>query len=127
MKTKTIRLAVSAAFGVALLTACGGGDDDLSGGLTEFSIVPTETTLTGPAGFCPGGGFVQPVQVIGGAPPYDIVSTSFSLTVSTSRLDTESGVFTVTFNGGCFENQAVTVRDQRGRTVIFTGNGEEGQ
>lgn len=126
MKMKTIRLAATAALGVAMLAACGGGDDDLSGGLTEFTIVPTETTLTGPAGFCPGAGFVQNVQIIGGSPPYAVLSTSSALTVSTNRVDDQGGVFQVTFNGGCFENQQVTVRDRYNRLLTFAGNGEEG-
>lgn len=126
MKTKTIRLAAGMVMGAALLAACGGGDDDLSGGSTEFSIVPTETTLTGAVGSCPGAGFVQTVQIIGGAPPYRILSTSPALTVSTDRVDNQGGTFNITFNGGCFENQQVTVRDTFNRLVTFSGNGEEG-
>jgi hypothetical protein len=126
MKTKMIRLAAGAVIGSALLAACGGGDDDLSGGATAFSIVPTETTLTGPTGFCPGAGFVQTVQIIGGAPPYRILSTSPALTVSTDRVDNQGGTFDITFNGGCFENQQVTIRDTFNRFVTFSGNGEKG-
>lgn len=126
MKTKMIRLVAGVLVGTGLLAACGGGDDDLSGGATAFSIVPTETTLTGPAGLCPGAGFVQTVQIIGGAPPYRILSTSPALTVSTDRVDNQGGTFGITFNGGCFENQQVTIRDTFNRLVTFSGNGEEG-
>lgn len=129
MKKTSIQLAASAAIAAALLAACGGGDDDLSGGQTEFSIVPTETTVTGPApDVCPGGGTIQRVQIIGGAPPYIIFNTSpQAVSVSTDKVTDQGGFFEVTWLGGCFDKQAVTVRDTFNRTVIFSASAEEGQ
>jgi hypothetical protein len=129
MKTKTIRLVASVLVGTGLLAACGGGDDDLSGGRTAFSVVPTQVTWSPPPGSppnsCPGGGGVTVHQVLGGAPPYRILSTSDQVSLSADRLDTEGGTFSTIFNGGCGET-FVTVRDQYNATITLTIKGTSG-
>jgi hypothetical protein len=139
MKTNHLRLAASTLLGVALLAACGGGDDDLRGSLTSFSVTPDTATLTGPAGLCPGGTTGQDILIVGGTPPYRIYSSlntlsaecaaagaSCGLTASTAQVDSQPGVFNIIYGGGCF-TATISVVDYHGRKADVEVTAEEGQ
>jgi hypothetical protein len=120
---KSILLAATAS--LALLGGCGGGDDDLSGSLTELSVQPAEigwtvaagstTCYVGPAGT---------VKILGGAPPYRL-SASFPDRISVvAQVDDLGGTFNITFTasptGSCFDPGSVTVTDRLGRPTVVT-------
>jgi hypothetical protein len=104
---------------LALLAACGGGDDDLAGGLTELSVQPTEIAVTAATGATTcAAGYVGKVYIFGGAPPYRLKNTFDTLvTLDKAQVDNEGGDFSVTFTGGCMDPGTVVVEDSLRRTV----------
>lgn len=138
MKKTPLKLAGTAVIAVALLAACGGGDSDEAGSLSAFQVTPDEATLTGPTGACPGATVGQDITVVGGTPPYRVTSSltsisaacaaaggSCGLTVSSTKLDSQPGEFTLNYGGGCF-TATVNVIDAQGRLAIVNVTAEEG-
>jgi hypothetical protein len=122
-------LALALALSTLLLaTACGGGDDDEAGSLTPLSVVPSDITVTGPAGFCPGAGTIGKVFIYGGTAPYRIDNTNPDfVTTDKSSVGDRGGSFTVTSLGqGCLDTGPIVVRDKNERQVIVTISLEEG-
>jgi hypothetical protein len=126
MKSILLAAAVPVFASLVLLGGCGGGDDDLSGSLTEFSVRPAEIGWTTAAGSttC----YVGPagnVKITGGAPPYR-VSADFAdrISTNTAQVDDQGGIFSITFTasptGSCFDPGSVIVTDRLGRTVSVT-------
>lgn len=105
-----------------LLSACGGGDDDLSGGLTAFSVQPTEITVSSPTGATTcAAGYVGKVFIFGGAPPYRLKNSFDTLvTLDKALVNNEGGDFSVTFTGGCMDPGTVIVEDSQRRTISVT-------
>jgi hypothetical protein len=104
---------------LVLIGGCGGGDDDLSGGLTEFSVQPAEISVTVPAGSTTCAvGYVGKVFIFGGTPPYRL-KNSFDSRVALDKalVNNEGGDFIVTFLGGCMDPGTVIVEDSLGRTT----------
>jgi hypothetical protein len=110
-----------------LLGGCGGGDNDLAGGLTDFSVQPAEMGVTvaavaGAVNQPCAAGVVGKVFIFGGAPPYRL-KNSFDTAVALDKtqVDNEGGDFTVSFiGGGCLDPAIVTVEDSLRRTVTVT-------
>ena len=112
---------------VALVAACGGGGDAEAGSVTNFSIVPSNISVTGPIGACSSTEQVE-VFVYGGAAPYRIDNT-LPLYVHIKNDQTEvsrRGSFTVEFLGGCFSPGQIVIVDKLDRQVILTLNNVKG-
>lgn len=107
---------------VALVSACGAGDNESAGSLTPFSTVPTSITLTGPDAVTCGSGFSSQVFIYGGAAPYRIDNTDpVSIIVTPGTVSAPGGSFIVeVVPGSCLTNIPLTVNDQTGRQVIVT-------
>lgn len=107
---------------LALLGGCGGGDDDLSGSTTAFSVQPTEITVNVPAGsascFV---GEVGKVFIYGGAPPYRLANSfDNDVALNTVQVDNWGGDFTVSYiGGGCINPGTVIVQDSQKRIVTL--------
>lgn len=127
MKNARGLLSIVVACGVV---ACGGGGDDGPGGPVPFGIVPDEMTVTslGGPGTCPAAGSSVDVFIFNGVAPYSIINTSPQrLTLSTTTVANRGGSFTVTSNGGCFENMIVVVEDSLRNQKQFTFSSLEGE
>ena len=129
MNTARIRNSLALACSTLLLaTACGGGNDDEAGSLTPLSVVPSDVTVSGPVGFCPGAGQVMTVTIYGGTAPYRL-DNAFPLLLSTdtASVGDRGGKFTVTSRGtGCLDKGSIVVRDKNERNVIVTVTLEKG-
>ena len=110
---------VPALTSLVLLGGCGGGDDDLAGGLTALSVQPAEIAVTVAAGSTTcATGYVGKVFIFGGAPPYRLKNSFDSLVALDKALvNNEGGDFTVTFLGGCMDPGTVIVEDSLRRTT----------
>ena len=121
---KSVLLAVTVPFvaSLALLSGCGGGDDDLSGGLTDLSVQPAEIAVTAPTGATTcAAGYVGKVFIFGGQPPYRLKNSFDTLvTLDKTQVNNEGGDFNVTFTGGCMDPGTVIVEDSQKRTVSVT-------
>ena len=116
----TLTLVVST---LLLATACGGGSDDEAGSLTPLTVVPSDISLSGPLGVCPGSGLVGRVYVYGGTAPYRIDNTNPDLLVTDATVSDRGGSFIVTSLGaGCLAKGPIVVRDKLERQVILTIN-----
>ncbi|WP_157559226.1 hypothetical protein [Hydrogenophaga crassostreae] len=111
------------------LSSCGGGGD-VAAGLTGFSVVPDEVKWAGAKGdtLCQrtaGGETV--VTIVGGTPPYRVVS-SFpdGAIVSKTEVTGKNPTFTVTTGPGCMESVTVLVLDYHSRSVTFSQTVEAG-
>jgi hypothetical protein len=115
----------------ALLSGCGGGGTETTGGATEFSTVPTELTLSGPAAdVCAGPAYAGRVFIYGGAGPYRVDNTQPGLVAvsAVTMVGPSSGHFDVDFlTGACMESISVTVVDITGQTAIVDLNSETGE
>jgi hypothetical protein len=118
MKATLSKLALPLVAALGLLGACGGGDDDLSGSLTDFSVQPAEFTVSVAAAPCYAG-YVADFFIVGGAPPYRVLnSVQDAVEVSTVTVDSKGTSFKVNFiNGICVDPASVVVQDTLGRTV----------
>jgi hypothetical protein len=122
MKTKLLSTGFAVAASVLMLAGCGGGDSDLAGSPTAFSVVPTELTVTGGAAGVCYAGVVGDVFIYGGAPPYRL-NNSFpdQVSLNTSVVNDWGGKFTVTYTGGgCIDPGSVTVVDSLNNIVTLT-------
>jgi hypothetical protein len=108
----------------ALLTACGGADDDYAGSSTPYSVVPSTLTVKAPTGTPAGecvAAFAGEVFIYGGAAPYRLDNTAVdALVLSTSQVDHREGAkFSVTVTGICVSPGIVTVVDALDRQVTL--------
>lgn len=107
---------------LVFIAGCGGGDGDLSGSPTDFSVQPAEITVTVATGATACAvGVVGKVFIFGGAPPYRL-KNSFDTAVSlnTTTVSDEGGDFTVSFiGGGCINPGSVIVEDSLKRIVTL--------
>ena len=128
---KSILLTATAS--LFLLSGCGGGDDDLSGSLSELSVQPAEIAWT--AGTGSTSCYVGPagtVKIIGGAPPYRLTASFPDRISVVAQVDDLGGTFNIAFtasaSGSCFDPGSVTITDRLGRvtTVTLTNTLEAG-
>jgi hypothetical protein len=108
---------------------CGGGGES-AGSLTEFSVVPTEITLTGPDENTCGGGDAGRVYIYGGAGPYRVDSTlpGVVFVTAVTMVGPSSGYFDVfVVPGACLTTIPVVAVDMLGRTAEFEVNTEKGE
>ena len=122
---KSILLAAPLIASLVLLGGCGGGDDDLSGGLSTFSVQPAEIGWT--AGTGATACYVGPagtVRINGGAPPYRLTASFPDRISVVAQVDDLGGTFNIVFtaspSGSCFDPGSVTVTDRLGRTTVVT-------
>ena len=129
MNTSALRTFGVCAVVVLSLGACGGTSDDGAGSPTPFGVIPDEFTVTSlAAGTCPAAGSSVDVFVFGGVAPYRIINTSPQrLVLNRTTVGSRGGSFTVTSNGGCFENLSVVVEDDLENQVVFTFSSSEGE
>ncbi len=119
---KSMTVAVPVLFSLALLAGCGGGDADLSGSPTAFSVQPAEITVNVPTGSA--GCYAGPVGdvfIYGGAPPYRLAN-SFpdQVALSTAQVNDAGGKFSVSYiGGGCIDPGTVIVEDSLKRIVTL--------
>ena len=124
------RLCAVASLGA--LVSCGGGGS-ATGGLTTFSVVPIDWTLSFGEGntFCEVDSVDRPsltVTVVGGTPPYRIVNAKpQKLAVNTTTLDGKNPSFVVTALGGCGDALNILVLDSLSRSVSFKATLEAGE
>ena len=128
MNIARIRISLTLAVSTLLLaTACGGGSDDEAGSLTPLTVVPSDITVSGAPGFCPGSGQVGKVFVYGGTAPYRIDNTNPDFLVTDATVSDRGGSFIVTSLGaGCLAKGPIVVRDKLERQVILTINLQKG-
>jgi hypothetical protein len=115
--------------GTVALSSCGGGGD-VAGGLTDFSVSPAEFTWTALKGdeFCSNtGGLENIVTIVGGTPPYRVVSSvpDYAI-VSKTEVTGKNPTFKVTTGRGCGE-VTVLVLDYHSRSTAFTLKVEAGE
>lgn len=115
--------------GTVALSSCGGGGD-VAGGLTDFSVSPAEFTWTALKGdeFCSNtGGLENIVTIVGGTPPYRVVSSvPEDAIVSKTEVTGKNPTFKVTTGRGCME-VTVLVLDYHSRSTAFTLKVEAGE
>jgi hypothetical protein len=122
MNIARTRISLTLAMSTLLLAAaCGGGGDDEAGSLTPLTVVPSDITVTGGVGTCPGGGLIGKAYVYGGTAPYRIDNTNPDLLVTDATVSDRGGSFNVTSLGsGCLAKGPIVVRDKLERQVILT-------
>ena len=114
---------------VVALTSCGGGGD-VAGGLSEFSVVPTGVTISAVKGdtLCKQTGGQYTVTIVGGTPPYRVVSSNPSrFTTDKTEVTGKNPTFKVTVGPGCMEDMTVLVLDYLSRSTVFTVTVEPGE
>ncbi len=135
MKLSNRHVQLFAALSVATFAAgCGVGNDQDAGSLTNFNVVPTEITLTGPNSTTCGTGYAGRVYVFGGDGPYVVKNTGGApagggtgfVQVSRTSLSRSGDFFEVTLLG-CMENVQVAVVDQKGRQASVSLNSVLGE
>ena len=123
-------LALSVA--VSTLASCGGGGSS-SGGSTEFSVLPSDWTLTAGKGntVCAVDPADRPettVTIVGGTAPYRIINSSPQwLDVSATTVTGKNPSFTVYSKGGCGADISVLILDSQSRSATFTFTFEAGE
>jgi hypothetical protein len=129
MQPKSNSLKVLCAACTIVLASCGGGGD-VAGGLTEFSVVPSEVTYTAAEGdttcaYSAGGETV--VTIVGGTPPYRVVSSApDAAIVSTTEVSGKNPTFRVTTGSGCMDSVSVLVLDYHSDSATFSQTVEAG-
>lgn len=115
--------------GTVALSSCGGGGD-VAGGLTDFSVSPAEFTWVAPKGdeFCSTTeGLENVVAIVGGTPPYRVVSSvPDDAIVSKTEVTGKNPTFDVTTGRGCME-VSVLVLDYHSRSTAFILKVEAGE
>lgn len=123
MKLNVYFRAVAVLVGAVTVGGCGGGSDDESGALTEFTTVPTSTAQTAPAGtaegVCVASTSSVEVFVFGGTAPYEIKNSYPRHLEAVSNTGTnmvsKGGSVIVTYLGGCLSPGVITLEDRQGR------------
>lgn len=112
------------------LSACGGGGD-VAAGLTDFSVSPSEFKLTAAKGdtSCSNtAGFETIVTIVGGTPPYRVVSANpDGARVSKTEVTGKNPTFKVTTGNGCWDPATVLVLDYHSRSTVFSLTVEAGE
>ena len=118
MKLNLMPTLVAALTSLVSLAGCGGGDSDLAGSLTDFSVQPAEFTVSNTVAPCYVG-YVADFFIVGGTPPYRLLnSVQDAVALNTLTVDNLGGGFKVNFIGGiCVNPASVVVQDSKGRTV----------
>ncbi|CAN7477686.1 hypothetical protein [Rhizobacter sp. LjRoot28] len=121
MKVSDFSKAALALTCAVILAACGGGSDDESGSLSDFSVAPDSSTLTAatgtPEGVCPPTNSSVEIFVFGGTAPYQ-VANSYPQYLEVSKTVVGKGEsFTVRYLGGCLKPGVITVVDKFQRTA----------
>ena len=102
----------------------------MAGGLTDFSVSPAEFTWTALKGdeFCSNtGGLENIVTIVGGTPPYRVVSSVPDFAIaSKTEVTGKNPTFKVTTGRGCGE-VTVLVLDYHSRSTAFTLKVEAGE
>jgi hypothetical protein len=116
--------------GTIALSSCGGGGD-VAAGLTDFGVSPEGLTLkAGDGDFgCSGtAGHETVVTIIGGIPPYRVVSSlPDRVRVSKTEVTGKNPTFAVVTGTGCMEDISVTVLDYHSRSAVFSVTVEKGE
>lgn len=116
--------------GAVILSSCGGGGD-VAGGLTAFSVSPEEVGYKALKGdvICQNTwGAETVVTIIGGTPPYRVVSSApQSAIINKTEVTGKNPTFTVTTGPGCMEKVSVTILDYHSRTAVFSLTVEKGE
>lgn len=122
--TRPLATGLSAAL-LALLSACGGGGNELGGDET-LTLSQAEVSVTA-IGTCYAGNGPT-VYVYGGRPPYTLYnSLPDGMTLSNAQVSESGGSFTIQFKGVCMASMPITVSDDMGRitSVLVTSVMEE--
>ena len=122
--TRSLAAGLSAAL-LALLSACGGGGNELGGDET-LTLSQAEVSVTA-IGTCYAGNGPT-VYVYGGRPPYTLYnSLPDGMTLSSAQVSESGGSFTIQFKGVCMASMPITVSDDMGRitSVLVTSVMEE--
>lgn len=118
---------IAAAFVGACVAACGGSGDPGAGSPTGLIIRPTDAAFKGASGACPVAGGSVEVFIFGGVGPYSLYNTAPTrLTLDKVSVGSHGGSFTVTTNGGCFEDLIIVIEDALRQQTEFTITAEEG-
>lgn len=116
--------------GTLALASCGGGGDNAAG-LTEFSVSPSEYTITGLKGdtLCQDtAGARRVVTIVGGTPPYRVVSANPQRAiVSSTEVTGKNPSFTVTTGTGCGDSLSILVLDYHSSSTTFSLTIEPGE
>lgn len=98
---------------LALLSACGGGGNELGGDET-LTLSQSEVSVTA-IGTCYAGNGPT-VYVYGGRPPYTLYnSLPDGMALSSTQVSDSGGSFTIQFKGVCMASMPITVSDDMGR------------
>jgi len=122
--TRPLAAGLSAAL-LALLSACGGGGNELGGDET-LTLSQAEVSVTA-IGTCYAGNGPT-VYVYGGRPPYTLYnSLPDGMALSSAQVSESGGSFTIQFKGVCMASMPITVSDDMGRitSVLVTSVMEE--
>ncbi len=116
--------------GTIALSSCGGGGD-VAAGPTSLDVSPDKFTLKAGTGdfTCAGtAGQETIVTIVGGTPPYRIVSSlPDQVIVSKTEVTGKNPTFKVTTGSGCMETISVTVIDYHSKTAVFSVTVEKGE
>lgn len=100
---------------LALLSACGGGGNEL-GGDDTLTLSQTELSVTAIGTCFAGNG--PTVYVYGGRPPYTLYnSLPDGMALSSAQVSDSGGSFTIQFKGVCMASMPITVSDDMGRVT----------
>jgi hypothetical protein len=115
--------------GTVVLASCGGGGS-ATGGLTEFSVIPSSWTLTAVEGdvYCEEvGGSEITVTIVGGTPPYRLVNSKpQKFAISDTNLNSKNPTFKVVTLGGCSSELPILVLDNQSRSTSLLVTVEAG-
>lgn len=116
--------------GTVALTSCGGGGD-VAAGPTTIALSPdgvTVTALKGDVTCRNTGGHESVVTIIGGTPPYRVVSSlPDRVMVSKTEVTGKNPTFTVMTGPGCMDDISVTVLDYHSQSAVFSVTVEAGE
>lgn len=110
---------------LALLSACGGGGNELGGDET-LTLSQSELAVSAIGACYTGNG--PTVYIYGGRPPYTLYnSLPDGMTLSSATVANAGDGFTIQFKGACMESMPITVTDDMGRitSLLITSTMEE--